>query len=107
MSHVDRITYLGCELQQALMKYRLDWEDRLPPSPGATPPKPATGTSEVLRQSACHRQSSTAVTGGNRQISTDFHPRQQSHDGLRRLLFTNANRMRVWPASPGFKTKDQ
>jgi hypothetical protein len=29
---VDRITYLGCELQQALMKYRLDWEDRLPES---------------------------------------------------------------------------
>ncbi len=29
---VDRITYLGCELQQALMKYRLDWEERLPES---------------------------------------------------------------------------
>ena len=29
---VDRMIYLGCQLQEALMKYRLDWEDRLPDS---------------------------------------------------------------------------
>ena len=26
---VDRIVYLGCQLQEPLMKYRLDYEDRL------------------------------------------------------------------------------
>lgn len=29
---VDRMVYLGCQLQEALMKYRLDYEDRLPPA---------------------------------------------------------------------------
>jgi hypothetical protein len=35
---VDRIVYLGCQLQDALMKYRLDWEDTLPES-RRNPPK--------------------------------------------------------------------
>jgi hypothetical protein len=34
----DRIVYLGCQLQEALMKYRLDWEERLPES-RRNPPK--------------------------------------------------------------------
>jgi hypothetical protein len=35
---VDRIVFLGCQLQEALMKYRLDWEECLPES-RRNPPK--------------------------------------------------------------------
>jgi hypothetical protein len=35
---VDRIVYLGCQLQEAVMRYRLDWEERLPES-RRNPPK--------------------------------------------------------------------